>query len=225
MAGIATSFPFKPLPTRTTKLVPLLLSSLESKLFELHFRYPNSFSSSSLHCSASITTRFAGDSRFSGPVRSKQKDEDQDLDLSGIGSDSVRLIDEQQNMVGIVSKSQAIQMAEDAELDLVILSPDADPPVVRIMDYNRSHGFEGAENGVKVIVTLKGRENEFRNMAMELIRRFQNDVGELATEESKNFKDRNIFIVLVPNKVLLQKAQDPGKKKDKPTKDEVSAGV
>ncbi|XP_022755341.1 translation initiation factor IF3-4, chloroplastic-like isoform X1 [Durio zibethinus] len=266
MAGIATSFPFKPLPTRTTKLVPLLLSSLESKLFELHFRYPNSFSSSSLHCSASITTRFAGDSRFSGPVRSKQKDEDQDLDLSGIGSDSVRLIDEQQNMVGIVSKSQAIQMAEDAELDLVILSPDADPPVVRIMDYNKyryeqqkkkkvqqkktgrmdlkelkmgynidqhdysvrlkaARKFLKDGDKVKVIVTLKGRENEFRNMAMELIRRFQNDVGELATEESKNFKDRNIFIVLVPNKVLLQKAQDPGKKKDKPTKDEVSAGV
>jgi translation initiation factor IF-3 len=32
---------------------------------------------------------------------------------------------------------------------------------------------------VKVIVNLKGRENEFRNMAIELIRRFQNDVGEV----------------------------------------------
>ncbi|KAL6584635.1 Translation initiation factor IF3-2, chloroplastic [Orobanche minor] len=28
-------------------------------------------------------------------------------------------------------------MAEDAELDLVILSPDAQQPVVRIMDYNK----------------------------------------------------------------------------------------
>lgn len=35
---------------------------------------------------------------------------------------------------------------------------------------------------VKVIVNLKGRENEFRNMAMELIRRFQNDVGEVIHE-------------------------------------------
>jgi translation initiation factor IF-3 len=32
---------------------------------------------------------------------------------------------------------------------------------------------------VKIIVNLKGRENEFRNMAIELIRRFQNDVGEV----------------------------------------------
>ncbi|KAL7229622.1 hypothetical protein ACSBR2_008183 [Camellia fascicularis] len=31
---------------------------------------------------------------------------------------------------------------------------------------------------VKIIVNLKGRENEFRNNAIELIRRFQNDVGE-----------------------------------------------
>jgi hypothetical protein len=32
---------------------------------------------------------------------------------------------------------------------------------------------------VKVIVNLKGRENEFRNNAIELLRRFQNDVGEV----------------------------------------------
>lgn len=266
MAGIAISIPFKPLPNRPSKTIPLLLSSLQSKLLGLHFRNPKNISSSSLHCSAAITSRYGGDSRFSGPGRSKKKDEDQALDLSGIRSDSVRLIDEQQNMVGIVSKSQAIQMAEDAELDLVILSPDADPPVVRIMDYNKyryeqqkkkkvqqkktlrmdlkelkmgynidqhdysvrlkaARKFLKDGDKVKVIVNLKGRENEFRNMAMELIRRFQNDVGELATEESKNFRDRNMSIVLVPNKAVMQKAQDPGKKNDKPTKDEVSAGV
>uniref|UniRef100_A0A5B7BQX3 Translation initiation factor 3 C-terminal domain-containing protein n=1 Tax=Davidia involucrata TaxID=16924 RepID=A0A5B7BQX3_DAVIN len=32
---------------------------------------------------------------------------------------------------------------------------------------------------VKVIVNLKGHENEFRNNAIELIRRIQNDVGEV----------------------------------------------
>ena len=78
---------------------------------------------------------------------------------------------------------------------------------------------------VKIIVNLKGRENEFRNNAIELIRRFQNDVGELATEESKNFRDRNIFIVLAPNKAVVQKAQEPPKKKEKSAVNEVSAGV
>ena len=32
---------------------------------------------------------------------------------------------------------------------------------------------------VKVVVNLKGRENEFRNIAIELIKRFQSDVGEV----------------------------------------------
>lgn len=40
-------------------------------------------------------------------------------------------------MVGVVSLDQAIRMAEDAELDLVIVSAEADPPVVRIMNYSK----------------------------------------------------------------------------------------
>uniref|UniRef100_A0A1J3FQJ9 Translation initiation factor IF-3 n=1 Tax=Noccaea caerulescens TaxID=107243 RepID=A0A1J3FQJ9_NOCCA len=77
---------------------------------------------------------------------------------------------------------------------------------------------------VKVIVNMKGRENEFRNIAIELLRRFQNEVGELATEESKHFRDRNLFVVLVPNKEVLRKAQEPApKKKKKPADDQVSA--
>lgn len=46
---------------------------------------------------------------------------------------------------------------------------------------------------------------------------------QLATEEAKNFRDRNIFIVLVPNKA--QKAQEPPKKQDKSAANEVSASV
>lgn len=48
---------------------------------------------------------------------------------------------------------------------------------------------------------------------------------QLASEENKNFRDRNIFIILVPNKALLQKAQEPPKKKEKQVVDEVSTGV
>ncbi|KAF2553906.1 hypothetical protein F2Q68_00037652 [Brassica cretica] len=77
---------------------------------------------------------------------------------------------------------------------------------------------------VKVIVNMKGRENEFRNIAIELLRRFQTEIGELATEESKNFRDRNLFVVLVPNKEVVRKSQEPSpKKKKKPADDEVSA--
>jgi len=44
-------------------------------------------------------------------------------------------------------------------------------------------------------------------------------------EEAKNFRDRNIFIILVPNKAAVQKTQEPPKKKDNTAKDEVSASV
>jgi translation initiation factor IF-3 len=48
---------------------------------------------------------------------------------------------------------------------------------------------------------------------------------QLATEEAKNLRDRNMFIVLVPNKAIQQKAQEPPKKRDKSAVDEVSASV
>ncbi len=49
----------------------------------------------------------------------------------------VRLIDEQGENLGVVSKDDAIERAEDAGLDLVEISPGADPPVCKILDYGR----------------------------------------------------------------------------------------
>jgi translation initiation factor IF-3 len=40
-------------------------------------------------------------------------------------------------MVGIVSLRDAIMAAEDAGLDLVEVSPNADPPVCKILDYGK----------------------------------------------------------------------------------------
>lgn len=283
MAGITTSCASKAMLSRTTyKTTPsplslsLSLSSVESKLFGLRFNNSSScFSCLSSTVSSPITARFGGGPRFPGndPRRSRKSDSDEDeaLDISSIRSDTVRLIDAKQNMVGVVSKREAIRLADDADLDLVILSPEADPPVLRIMDYNKyryeqqkkkrgqqkksaasrmdlkelkmgynidqhdysvrlraAQKFLKDGDKVKVIVHLKGRENDFRNIAIALIKRFQNDVGELATEEAKSFSDKNMFIVLVPNKAILQKAQElPPKKKENsaPAVNEISAGV
>ncbi|AES92481.1 putative translation initiation factor 3 [Medicago truncatula] len=208
---------------------------------------------------------YGGGGNFRRAPPEKDADDGQALDLSTLSSNTVRLIDQSQNMVGVVSLDQAIRMAEDAELDLVIVSAEADPPVVRIMNYSKyryelqkkkrdqqkksaasrmdlkelkmgynidqhdysvrlkaARKFLSDGDKVKVIVNLKGREKEFRNNAIELIRRFQNDVGKLATEEAKNFRDKNIFITLIPNKTEVQKPQET------PTKaatDEVSVSV
>lgn len=43
--------------------------------------------------------------------------------------------------VGILSREDALQMAEEAGVDLVEIAPQADPPVCRIMDFGK-HLFE-----------------------------------------------------------------------------------
>lgn len=49
----------------------------------------------------------------------------------------VRLIDENGQNVGVVSKLDALARAEQAGFDLVEVSPDADPPVCKILDYGK----------------------------------------------------------------------------------------
>lgn len=54
-----------------------------------------------------------------------------------IRSPKVRLIDQDENMVGVVSTHEAIQKAKAADLDLVEVSPGSDPPVCRILDFGK----------------------------------------------------------------------------------------
>lgn len=54
-----------------------------------------------------------------------------------ITSPSIRLVDQNGNMVGVVSVAVAIGLAEKAGLDLVEISPTASPPVCKILDYGK----------------------------------------------------------------------------------------
>lgn len=54
-----------------------------------------------------------------------------------IESREVRLIDADGQNVGVVPTRQAMIMAEEAGLDLVEISPDAKPPVAKILDYGK----------------------------------------------------------------------------------------
>ncbi len=47
------------------------------------------------------------------------------------------MLDNEGNQVGVVSIQEARRMSEEAGLDLVELSPDAKPPVCRIMDIGK----------------------------------------------------------------------------------------
>src|SRR6202011_3229346 len=50
---------------------------------------------------------------------------------------NVRLVDEQGRMVGVVTRNEALTMADQAGLDLVEIAPGADPPVCKILDYGK----------------------------------------------------------------------------------------
>ena len=49
----------------------------------------------------------------------------------------VRLIGEDGSQLGIMSAQKALEIAEAANLDLVEISPQAKPPVCKIMDYGK----------------------------------------------------------------------------------------
>ena len=49
----------------------------------------------------------------------------------------VRVIGSDGEMIGVLSRDEALRMAEDEELDLVEIQPNADPPVCKIMDFGK----------------------------------------------------------------------------------------
>ncbi|MCX7737566.1 MAG: translation initiation factor IF-3 [Candidatus Kapabacteria bacterium] len=49
----------------------------------------------------------------------------------------VRVVDEKGVALGIMSKNEALKLAESKELDLVEIAPHANPPVCKIIDYGK----------------------------------------------------------------------------------------
>ncbi|MDO4680141.1 MAG: translation initiation factor IF-3 [Aerococcus sp.] len=49
----------------------------------------------------------------------------------------VRVIDPDGEQLGVMATNDALTRAEEADLDLVLVSPNAKPPVARIMDYGK----------------------------------------------------------------------------------------
>ena len=76
--------------------------------------------------------------RANGQIRAKQ----------------VRVIDPEGNQLGVLHISEAMRKAEEAELDLVEVAPDANPPVCRIVNlskmmYQKERAAKAARKGQK----------------------------------------------------------------------------
>ena len=70
-------------------------------------------------------------------INSNSKSKDKSILNEYIRAKEVRLIDENGENHGVVPTSKALQMAQDADLDLVLISPNQEPPVAKILDYGK----------------------------------------------------------------------------------------
>ena len=65
-----------------------------------------------------------------------------------IRAKELRLIGQDGEQIGVKSKREALEMAERVDLDLVVVAPNAKPPVARIMDYGK-YKFEQQRKEMK----------------------------------------------------------------------------
>ncbi len=154
----------------------------------------------------------------------------------------VRLIDDAGEMLGVVTLREAMTRAEDLGLDLVEVSPTAQPPVCKILDYGKFKYeaqkkanaarkkqrvievkeikmrpsiddndynikmrkiFSFLEEGDKVKVTMRfrGRELAHQDIAMRVLTRVRDQVGELAKiEQFPRMEGRQMVMVMAPSK-------------------------
>jgi len=94
-------------------------------------------------------------------------------------------VDADGEMVGVVSKEEGLEIALDAGLDLVEISPSADPPVCKVLDYGK-HKYEAQKKAnearkkqkvieVKEIKMRPGIDEHDYQVKMRSVQRFIDD--------------------------------------------------
>lgn len=82
---------------------------------------------------------------------------------------SVRCVDAEGNMLGVMPTRDAMKLAQQQGLDLVEISPNADPPVCRIMDFGKFRYMEGLKQ-------RQARKNQQHRQVKEI--KFHANVGD-----------------------------------------------
>jgi translation initiation factor IF-3 len=157
-----------------------------------------------------------------------------------IVSPKVRVIDENGENIGVMYTREAIEQANGVGLDLVEVSPNADPPVCKFLDVGKyryeaqkkanaarksqktqeikeikmrpnidDHDYDVKmrsvsrfiDEGDKVKITLRfrGRELSHQQLGMNLLKRVQDDIAEVAKVEAwPRMEGRQMLMVLSP---------------------------
>ena len=96
-----------------------------------------------------------------GKVKIKISTEKKPRINTEIRSPEVRLIDGIGSQLGIIPIQEAIKISEEAGLDLVEVSPDAKPPVCRIMNYGK---FMFELNKKQNLAKKKQKQNQVKEL-------------------------------------------------------------
>lgn len=152
----------------------------------------------------------------------------------------VRVIDDEGENLGVMYTREAIEQANEKGLNLVEVSPNADPPVCKFLDVGKyryeaqkkanlarktqktqdikevkmrpnidTHDYDVKmrnvskfiEHGDKVKITLRfrGREMAHQHLGMDLLKKVQEDVAEIAKVEAfPRLEGRQMLMVLAP---------------------------
>jgi len=152
----------------------------------------------------------------------------------------VRLINADGDNVGVKKTEDARALAKEAGLDLVEVSPNADPPVCKILDYGKfkyeaqkkanqnrkkqktqdikeikmrpgidTHDYDvkmrsiqrfiGDGDKVKITLRFRGREMAHQELGMDVLKRVQDDVDDVAKVEAMpKMEGRQMIMVIAP---------------------------
>lgn len=152
----------------------------------------------------------------------------------------VRVIDHEGENLGVMYTREAIEQANDLGLNLVEISPNADPPVCKFLDVGKhryeaqkkanqarktqktqdikeikmrpnidDHDYDvkmramnkfiGEGDKVKVTLRFRGREMAHQQLGVELLKRVQEDIAEVAKVEAfPRLEGRQMVMVVAP---------------------------
>ena len=152
----------------------------------------------------------------------------------------VRVIDDEGENLGVMYTREAIEKAAEVGLDLVEVSPNADPPVCKFLDVGKfryeaqkkanmarksqktqeikeikmrpnidDHDYDvkmramhkviGEGDKVKVTLRFRGRELSHQQLGMNLLKRVQEDIAEVAKIEAwPRMEGRQMLMVVSP---------------------------
>ncbi len=87
---------------------------------------------------SAILSQLSGNRRNRAEYQSRRYTAISELLINGkIGDREIRLIGSQGQQVGIMNSREALRLAREEELDLVMIAPTANPPVCKIIDYGK----------------------------------------------------------------------------------------